>query len=76
MKKKIKYTDGPVGKTRRIKDFLPSPDDLMANQDRVKVTINLDRSSVEYFKRLSKKGNTPYQKVIRNLLNFYASRGA
>jgi hypothetical protein len=76
MKKKIRYTDGPIGRFRIVKDFLPSPDVLMSKQDHVKVTINLDRSSVEFFKQLSKKGKTPYQKVIRNLLDFYASHAA
>jgi predicted DNA binding CopG/RHH family protein len=48
----------------------------MANKDNVRITINLSRSSVAAFKKMAKKGNTPYQKMIRNLLNYYASRNA
>ena len=76
MKKKIRYTDGPVGRFKIVKDFLPRPEELMSRKDQIKVTLNLDRSSVEYFKKLSKQGKTPYQKVIRNLLDYYASHAA
>jgi predicted DNA binding CopG/RHH family protein len=76
MKKKIRYTDGPIGKFRVIKDFLPRPEDLVLKEDNVKVTLNLNRSSVLYFKKLAQQGHTPYQKIIRNLLDHYASRGA
>jgi hypothetical protein len=33
MKKKIKYTDGPIGKTRTVKDFLPPPSHLLIRQE-------------------------------------------
>jgi len=29
MKKKIKYTDGPIGKTEEVEDFLPAPEELI-----------------------------------------------
>lgn len=37
----------------------------------MKVTITLSRSSVEFFKREAGRHNTPYQKMIRNLLDAY-----
>jgi hypothetical protein len=76
MKKKTKYTDEPMGKLTVIEDFLPRPEDLILKDDNVKVTINLNRSSVLYFKKLAKKGHTPYQKIIRNLLDHYVSKAA
>jgi len=74
MKKKVEYTDEPMGKTRRVKDFLPPPEELVFKEDNTKVTIALSRRSVEFFKRLAKKHNTQYQKMIRNLLNEYVAR--
>jgi len=36
MKKKIKYTDEPMGEVREIKDFLPLPDKLVLRDEKVK----------------------------------------
>jgi predicted DNA binding CopG/RHH family protein len=74
MKKRIKYTDGPVGDVRVVKDFLPAPADLVFKEEQVKVTIGLSRKSVDFFKREAKKHHTPYQKMIRRLLDLYAAR--
>ena len=76
MKNRIKYTDGPIGKIQIIKDFLPSPDDLILRERQVKVTINLKEDSIAFFKKIAKENHTPYQKVIRNLLDKYASHFA
>lgn len=74
MKEKIKYTDGPIGKTRRIRDFLPPPHMLVLKEDAVKVTMVLSKSSVDFFKREAKKCRTPYQKMIRSLIDTYVRR--
>ncbi len=71
MKKKIKYTNEPLGKIRIIKDFLPPPEKLVFKDDQVKVTISLNKSSVEFFKKEAKKHRTQYQKMIRALLDNY-----
>ncbi len=71
MKKKIKYTNEQLGKTRMVKDFLPSPEQLAFKEDNVKVTLALSRSSVEFFKAQAGQHNTAYQKMIRNLLDAY-----
>lgn len=71
MKKKIQYTNEPLGKVRIIPDFLPSPEELALKDETVKVTISLSKSSVDFFKREAKKYNTPYQKMIRRLLDEY-----
>ena len=73
MKKKIKYSDEKIGKVKIVKDFLPEPKDLVLKDDTVKVTLNLSRSSVEFFKNVAKKHGSQYQKVIRNLLDRYTS---
>jgi hypothetical protein len=74
MKSKIKYTDEPLGKLRVVKDFLPPPEQLMMKEENVKVTISLNKSSVEYFKREAQKHHTSYQRMIRRLLDWYASQ--
>jgi predicted DNA binding CopG/RHH family protein len=73
MKKNIEYTDEPIGKTRKIKDIFPRPEDLVFKEDNAKVTIALSRSSVAFFKREAKKHNTQYQKMIRHLLDEYVA---
>ncbi|MDF1535832.1 MAG: CopG family transcriptional regulator [bacterium] len=74
MKKKIKYTDEPLGDLAVIEDFLPPPEELVLKEDNVKVTISLSRSSVEYFKSVAKDNQTQYQKMIRSVLDHYASK--
>ena len=73
MKKKIQYTDEPMGDLKIVKDFLPSPSQLVLKEKNVKVTINLKESSIDYFKKVASKNHTQYQKIIRNLLDYYAS---
>ena len=73
MKKKVKYTNEPLGKIRIIKDFLPPPEKLVFKDDQVKVTIALSKSSVEFFKKEAKKHRTQYQKMIRALLDTYTT---
>jgi predicted DNA binding CopG/RHH family protein len=72
MKKRIKYTDEPMGKVRRVKDFLSSPEELALNNETIKITISLSKRSVEFFKREAALYDTQYQKMIRNLLDEYA----
>ena len=74
MKRKIKYTEEPMGELRTVKDFLPSPEQLVLKEENVKVTISLNKSSVEYFKREAQKHHTSYQRMIRRLLDWYASQ--
>lgn len=73
MKKKIKYTDEPFGQLQVVKDFLPPPEELVFKEDGVKVTMTLSKSSVEFFKRAAHKYHTPYQKMIRKLIDVYAT---
>jgi len=74
MKKKIKYTDEPLGKVERVKDFLPPPEKLLLKDDGVKVTMTLSRDAVEFFKREAKRNHTQYQKMIRRVLDLYVER--
>ena len=74
MKKKITYTDEPMGELRVVKDFLPPPDRLVLKEDNVKITISLSKSSIEFFKEEAKKQRTSYQKMIRRVIDVYTAR--
>lgn len=72
--KKPEYTDEPIGEIRIIKDFLPSPENLVCKEKAVKVTLMLTEESLEFFKQQAAIHHTQYQKMIRNLLNQYVAR--
>ena len=74
MKTKIKYTEEPIGELRIIKDFLPKPEDLALKEENVKITISLNKSSIDFFKKKAKEQRTSYQKMIRRLIDWYASQ--
>lgn len=74
MKSKIKYSDEPMGELRVVKDFLPPPDQLVLKEENVKVTIALRKSSVEFFKKEAQRHHTSYQKMIRRVIDWYASQ--
>jgi predicted DNA binding CopG/RHH family protein len=74
MKKKIKYSEEPMGNLRVVKDFLPPPDQLVLKEENVKVTIALRKSSIDFFKEEAQKHHTSYQKMIRQVIDWYASR--
>lgn len=73
MKRKIRYTNEPLGDVRIVDDFLPSPSELAFNEEQVKVTIGLSKSSVDFFKKQAKKHRTQYQKMIRRLIDIYVA---
>lgn len=71
-KKTVKYANEPIGDVQIIKDFLPSPDELVLREETIKVTLALTKTSVDFFKIEAKKRHTQYQKMIRSLLEQYA----
>ena len=73
MKKHTKYSDESID-AKVIDDFLPSPEELVPRDEKVKVTIALSKESVGFFKAEEKRLDTNYQKMIRNLLDMYVKR--
>jgi len=73
MKRKTRVYDEnmPVGKLTVIPNFLPPPEDLIFPDDIVKVTINLNKSDVEFFKKKAGKYRNKYQKMIRVVIRQY-----
>jgi predicted DNA binding CopG/RHH family protein len=63
-----------MGELRVIKDFLPPPEQLILKEDNVKVTISLSKSSIDFFKRQAAKHQISYQKMIRRVVDYYASQ--
>ena len=76
MSKRIKYTDEPLGRIRVMDDFLPPPSELVYREDTEKVTIALSKRSVAFFRAEARRHGTQYQRMIRALLDRYASAHA
>jgi predicted DNA binding CopG/RHH family protein len=80
MSKEIIYTDAPeqisqdIVNGEIIRDFLPAPDQLARKEPKVKITITLNRRSVDFYKRSAKKNNVKYQTMINEILDLYAQR--
>jgi hypothetical protein len=72
-KSKTKYTDEPIGKIKIVKDFLPAPEDLIMKEETTKITLSLNKSSVDFFKSEAKKNHTSYQSMIRALVDQYTN---
>ena len=74
MTNKTKYTDEPIGDLKVVRDFLPPPDQLVLKEENVKITISLKKSSVEFFKKEAQRRRISYQKMIRRVIDWYASQ--
>lgn len=74
MSKKIRYTDEEISEARVIYDFLPSPQELAQKNKQTKITLALSDESLTFFKEAATKLNTPYQKMIRQLLDEYVAQ--
>lgn len=71
MSGKARYTDEPLGRLEVIADFLPSPGELAYRDEAVKITLSLSKKSVDFFKNEAAKHHTPYQRMIRRLVDSY-----
>ncbi|MDR1358236.1 MAG: BrnA antitoxin family protein [Coriobacteriales bacterium] len=80
MKDAIEYTDAPAdveyalaGKVR-VLDFLPPPEQLVERVEKEKITILLNKHSVDFFRTAAEKEGVKYQTMINNLLDTYVRR--
>ena len=79
-KKRTQYKGAPreiadaINASEIIEDFLPKPEELVFKKATVKVTMNLSKESVDFFKKRSRKYGVPYQKMINNLVDKYVQR--
>ena len=74
MKKKRADQIMPFGSLTRVRDFLPPPRELVMPEETVKITIALKKSSVDFFKHQAKRYDAKYQRMIRAVLDRYASQ--
>lgn len=78
MKKTYKYKSAPesiseaITVSEIINDFLPPPEKLVSREETMKVTIALNKSSVNFFKKKSQETGVPYQTMIKSLIDRYA----
>ncbi len=66
--------DQPIGKLTRVENFLPPPEELLPKKDLVKITLELDKGTVEFFKGAAEKNGNRYQRLIRTVLKSYSER--
>lgn len=71
MSSRITYTDESLGDLRIVPDFLPSPKELAFREESVKVTLVLNKRSVDFFKSEAAEYKTGYQRMIRRLIDAY-----
>ena len=77
---KKKYEQAPadiseaIEQAEVITDFLPPPDQLVLKEETVRITLNLNKKSVDFFKLRARENGIPYQRMIRKVLDIYAER--
>ena len=73
MRKRIRYTNEPLGRLKLAKDFLPRPEALAFREEAEKVTISLSKRSLDFFRLEAERHGTRYQPMIRRLLDAYVN---
>jgi len=74
------YTDAPADIAQALQDampmedFLPSPDKLILKTEKEKITIAIDKQSLDAYKRYAKKNNAKYQTMINGVVSSYADK--
>ena len=71
--KTVNYTEGPIGQVEIVSDFLPAPKELILQEEKVKVTLSLNKSTLDFFKQEAVQHQAKYQRMIRVLLDKYAA---
>lgn len=71
-RKAFEEEDGPSRWAKVIPNFLPPPEALFPAEDTLKITLRLDRQSVEFYKDRAKRHGTKYQRMMREILKRYA----
>lgn len=57
-----------------INDLLPSPEEFVRKAKKEKITIAIDKDSLELYKRYANKHNAKYQTMINGVLSSYADK--
>ena len=76
----VKYTDAPAGVSQALdeavvtKDLLPPPSELVRKVEKEKITMAIDKRSLDLFKQYAEKHNAKYQTMINGVLGSYADK--
>ena len=63
-----------IPKGKIVTNFLPPPEKLAKKEPKIKITITLNRESVDFFKKYAQKNNVKYQTMINEVLEKYVQR--
>jgi uncharacterized protein (DUF4415 family) len=80
MTNNIKYTDAPADidqaleSAMTISDALLTPSELVRKVEKEKITITIDKSSLDLFRQYANKHNAKYQTMINGVLGSYADK--
>jgi predicted DNA binding CopG/RHH family protein len=80
MSSKINYTNAPADVEQPLEnativaDFLPSPDELIRKAEKAKITLAVDKRSLDLFKQYAKKHNAKYQSMVNGVISSYADK--
>lgn len=74
----VTYSDNPelptVDEVEMVVDFLPRPEELLfLEPETEKITIQLDKMTVNYFRQKAQERGGSYQRMIRSLLKEYVN---
>lgn len=74
------YTKAPADIAQGLQDavltedFLPSPDQLVLKTEKEKITIAIDKRSLDLFKKYADEHNAKYQTMINGVVSSYADK--
>lgn len=80
MSNTINYTDAPdnvegaVDAETVVDNLLPSPEELVRKTEKEKITIAVDKRSLELYKKYAKRHNAKYQPMMDGVLSAYAEK--
>lgn len=80
MQRRINYTDAPedielsLDNAIVIEDFLPSPGELTRKVEKEKITLAIDKRSLDLFKEYANKHNAKYKTMINGVISSYAEK--
>jgi predicted DNA binding CopG/RHH family protein len=64
----------PIGNLHVIPDFLPPPEELFPKREAIKVTLAVDKESVDFFRKKAHNAGLKYQRMMRDVLREYSHR--
>lgn len=80
MTNNVKYADAPediesaLDEAVLVADMLPSPAELVRKSAKEKITIAIDKDSLELFKNYAQKHDAKYQTMINDVVGAYADK--